>query len=158
VKKIVLLNEADKVITQISDKNIVLVGGCFDLFHYGHLIFLDEAKKQGDFLIVALESDDFIKKYKKRVPIHQQNQRAEILSAIDYVDVIIKLPLFTSDGDYDKLVKLIRPSVIATSFGDPLIEKKKEQAESVKGKVKVIKKFVKNLSTRKIIQILKLEL
>ena len=41
-----------------QNKKIVLIGGCFDLLHIGHIIFLEEAKKQGDLLIVFLESDD----------------------------------------------------------------------------------------------------
>ena len=51
---------------------IVLVGGCFDLLHYGHIEFLKNAKKQGEYLIVALEPDEAIVNYKKRQPIHNQ--------------------------------------------------------------------------------------
>ncbi len=60
------------------NSKIVLVGGCFDVLHYGHLEFLHEAKKQGKYLIVALEPDETIIKYKKRKPIHNQLQRAKI--------------------------------------------------------------------------------
>ena len=158
MKKIISLDQLKNIILKISHKKTVLVGGCFDVLHYGHLTFLREAKKEGDFLIVALESDEFIKKKKKRVPIHNQAQRAEILSAVEYVDLIIKLPLLTEDLDYYNLVKIIRPSVIATSLGDPLIENKKKQAEMVNGKVKIIKNFVKNLSTQKIRQVLRYEI
>ena len=60
----------------------VLVGGCFDLIHYGHIVFLKEARKQGDYLIVALESDDNVKKYKgENRPVHKQSERAEMSSA-----------------------------------------------------------------------------
>nr|WP_236682642.1 adenylyltransferase/cytidyltransferase family protein [Rickettsia felis] len=47
------------------NSEIVLVGGCFDLLHYGHIEFLRKAKKQGKYLIVALEPDETIIKYKK---------------------------------------------------------------------------------------------
>ena len=43
-----------------SEKKTVLVGGCFDILHIGHVRFLQAAKKQGDILIVVLESDEFI--------------------------------------------------------------------------------------------------
>jgi len=45
-------------------KKIVLVGGCFDLLHYGHVRFLEEAKKLGNHLVVALESDENVRRVK----------------------------------------------------------------------------------------------
>ena len=88
-----------------ENKKTVLVGGCFDLIHFGHLKFLEKAKEQGDFLIVALESDEFIKKYKKKLPVHRQLERAEILSNLNMIDLIILLPLFETNNDYFDLVK-----------------------------------------------------
>ena len=55
---------------------IVLVGGCFDILHFGHLMFLKNAKEEGKVLVVLLESDEFIKKFKHREPVHKQNERA----------------------------------------------------------------------------------
>src|SRR6266403_2209747 len=55
-----------------GDKKIVLVGGCFDIIHFGHIQFLQKAKEAGDYLIVALEPDERIINYKKRTPIHTQ--------------------------------------------------------------------------------------
>ena len=62
---IITYADLEKSNAVFKDKKIVLVGGCFDLIHYGHLKFLEAAKEQGDFLIVALESDEFIKKHKR---------------------------------------------------------------------------------------------
>ena len=46
---------------RFMNKKTVLVGGCFDVFHFGHLQFLNSAKEQGDYLIVILEPDEVIK-------------------------------------------------------------------------------------------------
>lgn len=134
-----------------KEKKIVLVGGCFDLIHYGHLQFLKKAKKQGDFLIVALESDEFIKKNKRKQPIHNQKERAEILANLNMVDLVIKLPLFSSSEEYFNMVKIIRPKVIAITEGDLQLENKKQQAKIVGGKVKIVTPLIKKFSTRKIV-------
>lgn len=63
-------SEADNIAKELTGKKIVLVGGCFDLLHYGHFTFLKNAKKEGDVLVVALESDEFILNQKKRKPVH----------------------------------------------------------------------------------------
>lgn len=116
----------------------VLVGGCFDILHYGHTSFLSNARQEGDCLIIMLESDEFIKKYKKRDPVHSQDQRALILANLIVVDFIIKLPFLKSDEEYSQLVKKIRPSLIAVTAGDPRIEEKKVQAEEMGAEVKVV--------------------
>ena len=152
MKKIVSFKNIKEMLPKITTKKSVLVGGCFDLLHYGHLTFLRNAKKIGNFLLVALESDEFIKKYKKRDPIHLQDQRAEILASISYVDVVVKLPLFKSDKEYFNLVKMIKPSVIAVTEGDKQIENKKKQARLVGAKIRVASSLVKNLSSQEIIK------
>ena len=96
--KIVTYTEIDKR-KELHSHRIVLTGGCFDLFHYGHWYFLHEAKKAGEILAVALESDNFIINKKKKKPVHNQQQRALILSSIDVVDLIIMLPFFKTDEE-----------------------------------------------------------
>lgn len=152
VKKIIPLKELREIISSISEKKVVLVGGCFDLFHYGHLTFLEKAKRKGDFLIVALESDEFIKRHKGRTPIHNQKQRAEILASIKYVDLVIKLPLFKSDKNYYDLVKTIKPWLIAVSEADRQIENKRKQAKLVGSRVIIVSSLIKNLSSKDIIK------
>ena len=132
-------------------KKIVLVGGCFDLFHYGHLQFLKAAKKQGNYLIVALESDQFIKLKKKRLPVHTQNQRAAMLTELRTVNQVIKLPFLTNNKDYLTLVKKIKPAVIAVTAGDPQLKNKQKQAQTVGAKVKVVTPLIKNFSSTSII-------
>lgn len=141
-----------RIISNTSQKKTVLVGGCFDIIHFGHIKFLKEAKKQGNFLIVALESDEYIKKYKKREPVHNQKQRAMILSSIKFVDQVINLPLMTSDKEYFDLVKRIKPSVIAITKGDSQLENKIKQAKQVRAQLKIVSDFIKGFSTKRIIQ------
>ena len=72
-----------------AGKSIVTCNGSFDLFHYGHLCFLREARRQGDVLIVGLNSDSSIKHYKNpNRPIIPQEQRAGILAALSVVDYV----------------------------------------------------------------------
>ncbi len=118
-----------------SNHNIVLVGGCFDLLHYGHLQFLRKARAQGDYLIVALEPDETILNYKKRHPIHNQRQRAENLSSLRFVDEVVVLPVLKGFDDYNQLVQDICPAVIAVTKNDPQIVNKRRQAQVVGAKV-----------------------
>lgn len=123
-------------------KNKVLVGGCFDLLHFGHIDFLRQAKGLGDHLVVALESDENVRKTKgESRPIHPQSQRKEMLAALLHVDEVIELPPMNTDGEYVALVKQIAPSVIATTEGDPILAKKERHAESVGARLVVIPKI-----------------
>lgn len=120
---------------------IVLVGGCFDVLHRGHVEFLQEAKKLGDVLFVLLESDETIKKLKgEKRPIHTQEDRAQILAGLRAVDRVIMLQSHLTDSDYSKLVNSIKPDIIAITEGDPIEEKKAKQAASVGGNLYIIEK------------------
>lgn len=150
-----------KPIEKISGEpsNIVLVGGCFDILHIGHINFLKAAKKQGHTLIVLLESDEAIQKYKgPKRPINQQKNRAEILAELKSVDFIILLKGVLTDKDYDALVKKIKPAIIATTAQDPHLIHKKRQAKLTGAKVVDVINPVKGTSTTKIAQLLENEL
>ncbi|OGG08602.1 hypothetical protein A2154_00655 [Candidatus Gottesmanbacteria bacterium RBG_16_43_7] len=136
---------------------VVLVGGCFDVLHYGHISFLKSAKQLGDTLIVALESDANVNKMKgSQRPVHNQMQRRQMLAALSMVDQIIPLPVMNSDSDYRKLVLSIKPHIIATTQGDPMIQKKQQHAASVGAKLKIIPK-VRTPSTSQLAKLIGLE-
>ncbi len=139
-----------------KNNKTVLIGGCFDLIHYGHLKFLEAAKKQGDFLIVALEPDEFIKKNKRKVPLHHQSERAEILSNLNMVDLIINLPFLNTHKNYFEMVKKISPSIIAVTEGDKQLENKRKQAKLIGAKVKIVVSNLDNFSTRNIAKVFNL--
>lgn len=132
-------------------KRKVLVGGCFDILHLGHIEFLSRAKETGEVLIVALESDEFIRKNKKKMPVHSQFERAKILSQLRSVDLIITLPLFPDYKSYYELVDKVMPSVIAVTEGDSQIENKKKQADTVGAEVKIVCPNLKKFASSKII-------
>ena len=67
----------------------VITYGTFDLLHYGHINLLRRAKKLGDYLIVALSTDEFNRDMKNKVCYFTYEQRKELLEAIRYVDLVI---------------------------------------------------------------------
>ncbi|MCL4360295.1 adenylyltransferase/cytidyltransferase family protein [Patescibacteria group bacterium] len=142
---------------QTGNKKVVLVGGCFDLLHLGHISFLEQAKKLGDHLIVALESDENVRKMKGDMrPIHTQDQRKRMLLAVRSVDEVYVLPPMTGDAAYDKLVRAIRPQVMAITEGDPITGKKRRQAGSIGARFVIIPK-IHTPSTSQLAKLLGLE-
>ncbi len=135
----------------------VLVGGCFDILHYGHIRFLEEAKKLGDWLVVALESDENVRRMKgEGRPIHNQAQRKEMLEALSCVDEVIALPPMNTHQEYYDLVTRVHPRVIAITEGDPLESNKREQAAKAAARLAVIPK-IPTPSTSQLAKLLGLE-
>lgn len=131
----------------------VLVGGCFDLLHFGHLRFLQKARQAGDYLIVALEPDQSIKKIKGLDrPIHNTRQRRQILEALKSVDKVIVLKPGMTDADYLKLVLRIKPAVIAVTAGDRQLQNKKRQAKKIGAVVKIVTPKIAGYSTTAILK------
>jgi rfaE bifunctional protein nucleotidyltransferase chain/domain len=152
--RIVNLQELETFLQRERRGRIVLTGGCFDILHVGHVRFLSEAKRMGDYLVVLLENDKNVKKLKgENRPIFTQEIRGEMLSALICVDLVVVLPMMENDGDYMNLVIKIKPNIIAVTENDPRIEKKKLQAETVGGELRVIP-FVKTLSTSALAKII----
>jgi glycerol-3-phosphate cytidylyltransferase len=67
----------------------VITYGTFDLLHYGHIALLKRAKELGDYLIVALSTDEFNRVEKNKVCYFSYEQRKNLLEAIRYVDLVI---------------------------------------------------------------------
>lgn len=142
-----------------QNKTLVLTGGCFDILHIGHISLFENAKKYGDSLVVLLESDTSISKWKGTDrPLHTQQQRAEVLSAIKFVDFIIMLPDTMTNESYDTLVKALQPDIIATTENDPGIIHKERQAKLVNAHLFFVNKIIKNISTSRIISAIEKEL
>lgn len=135
----------------------VLVGGCFDFIHFGHISFLKQAKTYGDSLVVALESDENVKRAKGETrPIHSQDKRKIMLESLSFVDEVISLPPMRTDEEYANLVKDVHPAVIAVTEGDPIMDKKKSQANKVGATLVVIPK-IHTPSTSQLAKLLDLE-
>src|SRR4030042_3165316 len=152
--RIVDLQELERFLPGKSRARIVLTGGCFDILHIGHVKFLSEAKGAGDCLIILLESDQKVKKLKgSHRPVFNQRERAEMLSALRSVDLIVLLPMMEDDGDYLNLVMKIKPDLIAVTEDDPQIENKRRQAREVGGELKIVS-LTKTFSASKLAKIL----
>jgi D-beta-D-heptose 7-phosphate kinase/D-beta-D-heptose 1-phosphate adenosyltransferase len=75
---------------QASNQTVVFTNGCFDILHPGHIHLLTEAKKQGDYLIVGLNTDDSVREIKGDTrPIVSETDRAIVLNALEAVDDIV---------------------------------------------------------------------
>ena len=90
-------------------KTIVFTNGCFDLLHYGHVKYLEEAKGKGDYLVVAINSDASIRKIKgKRRPIVAEKDRLRIIAALESVDYVL---LFNAETPL-KIIKSLKPDIL----------------------------------------------
>ena len=105
-------------IIKAERKKIVFTNGCFDLLHVGHIRYLAQAKKLGDFLIIGLNSDSSVKELKgEDRPINSFEDRATLLSAIESVDSVIMFEEQTPEN----LIKNIVPDILVKG-GDYNIE------------------------------------
>ncbi len=154
MKSILSTGEGIKISKNLKNqgKTIVLVGGCFDILHLGHITFLEKSKKLGDYLIVLLESDEFIKKTKgKSRPIHTQLERAKMLLALKAVDFVISLSMMENNEEYDNLIMNLRPDIIATTQPDPNMNHKKRAANLSGAKLVFATKALREYSTSKLL-------
>lgn len=134
-------------------KRVVLVGGCFDVLHPGHVIFLEKAKKCGDILVVLLESDEKIKKLKGiSRPVHNQKERAKVLTSLRSVDFVILLPFMEKEIEYDDLIDKIKPDVIAATAKHPNARNYQRSAKKCSARLKYVTKMIGGHSTSRILR------
>lgn len=129
-------------------KKTVALSGSFDILHSGHIKSLKEAKRQGDVLILLLNSDKSIKNYKgPNRPINPQKERIEVLSALEPIDYLV---LFDEITPKEILTK-IQPDIFCQGkdWGKNCVER--EVVEKYGGKVYVLK-WQKGLSTTQLIE------
>jgi len=149
--KIRELSELKTIVTKAKAKGqkVVFTNGCFDLLHLGHVHLLREAKKMGDLLVVALNSDRSVKKIKgSNRPILPETERAELLAALEAVDYVT---LF-NEPDPSKVIEELKPDVLVKGgdwtkgqvIGGELVEQNG-------GKVAVVP-YLQGHSTTKIIE------
>ena len=130
-------------------KKVVFTNGCFDILHRGHVTYLNEAKRQGDILVVGVNSDASVKKLKgESRPINSEYDRAFVLDGLKAVDYTV---IFGEDTPED-LIACLKPSVHVKG-GDYKKEDLPETkiVESYGGKV-IILNFVEGKSTTNIIE------
>ena len=106
MKKIKSYEEIEKIANELREKSkiIVTTNGSFDILHYAHVNLLEKAKKEGDVLIVLLNSDSSIKKNKgEDRPIIPEKERAAMLAALTCTDYIV---IFSEDTPLEILRRI----------------------------------------------------
>lgn len=107
--KVIYDHQIDKIKSLSKNKDIVFTNGCFDILHSAHIKLLKFSKKQGNILIVGLNSDNSIKRLKGSMrPINNIHERSTILAQFDFVDYII---IFDADTPLN-LLKNLNPGVL----------------------------------------------
>lgn len=130
-----------------KNKKIVFVTGCFDIMHFGHVVFLNYAKAQGDILIIGLGSDKTIKKLKgPKRPILNEKLRSRMLAALEIIDyvVISKEKLINYNIDFSMLIAKIKPDIFVVPITDKKLDYKKKLVEKYGGKLKTCKRLPPN--------------
>jgi D-beta-D-heptose 7-phosphate kinase/D-beta-D-heptose 1-phosphate adenosyltransferase len=88
---------------------VVFTNGCFDLLHQGHVSYLAQARKLGDYLVVALNSDSSVRKLKgPGRPLNSLRDRMEVMASLECVDYVT---WFSQDTPL-ALIKKIRPDIL----------------------------------------------
>ena len=99
----------EELLKIIKDKKIVFTNGCFDILHFGHIKYLEKAKKLGDILVVGLNSDKSVKRLKgDSRPINNEFLRACMLASLYFVDYVV---IFGEDTPLE-LIKFLKPDVL----------------------------------------------
>jgi len=136
-QKIININELKNIVEELKGQNkkIVTTNGVFDFLHIGHIRYLQEAKKLGDTLIVAVNSDSSTKQIKgPKRPLNNENDRAEALAAVECIDYVtifneenpikfleeIKPNIHVKGGDYD-MSQIIEKEVIEKNNGKVIL-------------------------------------
>ncbi|RYY76701.1 MAG: bifunctional D-glycero-beta-D-manno-heptose-7-phosphate kinase/D-glycero-beta-D-manno-heptose 1-phosphate adenylyltransferase HldE [Gammaproteobacteria bacterium] len=131
-----------------NGEQIVFTNGCFDIIHAGHVGYLEEARKQGDRLVVALNSDASVKRLKGQArPINPIDRRMAVLAGLESVDWVVS---FDEDTP-ERLLRKLKPDVLVKG-GDYTAEQivGSSIVKESGGKVKVLR-FFENCSTTSIV-------
>jgi rfaE bifunctional protein nucleotidyltransferase chain/domain len=111
MNKIVLREKLKELLNGLrqTGKTIVFTNGCFDILHVGHVRYLREAKKLGDILVLALNSDASVRVIKgEKRPLVPEDERADIMAALESTDYVI---LF-DDATPQQLIEYLQPDIL----------------------------------------------
>lgn len=106
--EVIAWNQIDSKLLPLRQQNkkVVFTNGCFDLLHVGHVRYLQEAKSLGDFLVVGINTDRSVQVLKGPTrPIQNENDRAEILSSLAAVDLVV---IFDEETPAE-LIQVVKP-------------------------------------------------
>jgi rfaE bifunctional protein nucleotidyltransferase chain/domain len=116
-------------------RSLVFANGCFDVLHVGHIRYLEGAAREGDILVVAVNTDASYRMNRGRRPMVPAGERYEILAALECVDYVIPLP----DRTADRLIRILKPEVHAkgTDYRPETITER-PTVESYGGRVAIV--------------------
>jgi len=150
-KKIRNLRKLEKLISYLKSrgKKVVFTNGCFDLLHYGHVKYLQDAKKKGDILVVGINSDASVKRIKgKTRPVINEKGRLRLIAGLESVDYAL---LFKEDTPL-KIIKSLKPDVLVKGADwkrDNIVGR--DTVASYGGSIATVK-FIKGYSTSGLIK------
>ena len=102
-------SKAQVIAWQAKGEKIVFTNGCFDLLHLGHVDYLEKARNLGDRLIVGLNTDNSVSRFKgPERPLQDQISRARVLAALQFVDLVV---FFNEDTPLN-LISALLPNVL----------------------------------------------
>jgi rfaE bifunctional protein nucleotidyltransferase chain/domain len=144
---------------QGAGDGLVVVTGVFDLLHVGHLRFLQAARALGSRLVVGVESDERVRRWKgPDRPIQTQEDRCELLSALRVVDEVFVIAGERVEPDYYvELLRTLHARYLAVTADDPFLEAKREAMATLGVELRVVIPRVENYSTSHLIQLLGIE-
>ena len=120
MSKIKNIEELKNIVDKLKGQNkkIITTNGVFDILHIGHIRYLQEAKKLGDILIIAVNSDSSTKQIKgTKRPLNNEDDRMEALAALQCVDAVV---IFEEDTPL-ALINVVNPDILVKG-GDYSIE------------------------------------
>ena len=135
---------------------LVVVTGVFDLLHIGHLRFLEAACALGDTLVVGVEDDERVHRWKGAGrPIQAQEDRCALLAALRVVDRVFVISGERVDPEY--YVELLRPlgaQYLAVTADDPFLEAKRAALQKIGIELRVVTPRIENYSTSRLVRLL----
>lgn len=121
-----------------AGRRVVATNGCFDLLHVGHVTYLEAARKLGDTLIVAVNSDASVRALKGPYrPLNPERDRAAVLAALESVGAVYVFP----EPDALAFLELVRPEIYAKGGDytlDTINQAERRLVESYGGRVVVV--------------------
>ena len=131
-----------------AGKKIVFTNGAFDLMHAGHATYLEFARRQGDVLVVGLNTDASVRRYKgDKRPIVDEKNRARMMAALECVDFVT----WFDEDEPKELIAELQPDVLVKAEDWAHYVSGREIVEARGGKV-VLAPMVAGLSTTKLIE------
>lgn len=152
--KIKSLPDAKKKVAEwkSNGEKVVFTNGCFDLVHLGHVDYLEKARNLGDKLVLGLNTDDSVSRFKgPERPLQDENSRARVLAGFQFIDLVV----FFNDDTPLNLITELQPNILVK--GSDYLAENIVGADVVKnagGEVKTID-FIPGYSTTRIVEKIK---